>query len=249
MSPNKGKATSKSKRNISILKASPSKPNREVEESQVPKPKRKARKQKIIPDAEPEAAPPAKKLPVPKGKAKAKAKAKASPEPKAKSVPAPKKPGRKKPAAQDDTTAEQEPVTDGRKRPRASKPAGEKKTTEGENTRAKKTRRGKNPVNVAELLQRDRKELLMEFASQFPADMDLEGLKQGAKGMLHELKHTALNIYWRRPACGIKIFSPQPENGGESKSKDTGYFDLTKLDGCFNHKLAVSLRCAEILVT
>lgn len=244
MSPHKVKAVSKSKRNISILKASPSKQNQEVAESQVPKPKRKARKQKTNPDAEPEAMQPAKPLAVPKVKAKAKAKASPEPKAKAKSLPVPKTRSRKKAAAEDNSTAKQEPVTARQKRPRASKQAapGEKKT-------AKKSRKGKQPVNIAELLQRDRKELLLEFASQFPTDMALEDLKQKAKDMLHELTHTALNIYWRRPACGIKIFSPQPEEGGEPKSKDTGYFDLTKLDGCFNHQLTVSLRCAEILVT
>lgn len=117
--------------------------------------------------------------------------------------------------------------------------------------KAKAKSRGRRNVSPEEALLSDPLrsdpivKALMDFASQFPAELEMDGnhdkMKEAMNNALQEpLNWCALNKYWTRNAAGVKILAA---------NQDVHHFSFNFSTAASRHKLAVALRCAELAVS
>lgn len=84
-------------------------------------------------------------------------------------------------------------------------------------------------------------QLLLDYACLFDLTLSLDEVKLQFKSLVCDLKHSRLNKYWTRPACGVTYLQ------GLKGKFDVGTFQFKGPDSCRNWALAISLRCAEML--
>lgn len=70
---------------------------------------------------------------------------------------------------------------------------------------------------------------------------DTEKHDMRSKLFIHHLEESRLNIYWKKPGCGVTSHYQQ---------KDVASFTFAGVDTvCYTVRLATALKCAEMFVT
>ena len=230
---------SKTKRNRRVLKAAASAP--------ATSPIKKARKEGEQAAEKGPEAPSAKAKTQPQGRAKAKAQPKATTA-KAKAKAHPKSKATRETKAKAKAKAKVED----------SKAKGKKPRTPKSVTAPKAPKNSLDVLMVHPLRDDALINELMEFADQFGAEYDEQlswaKFKADVRSALQpmDLTSTALNIYWTKCSCGVKVItSGHGDDDGSRKKKhvDINHFIFTGVDAISTHKAAMSVRCAFLAVS
>ena len=83
---------------------------------------------------------------------------------------------------------------------------------------------------------------LVSFANQVDVGMNVraEAFKVTMRKKLVEMHGYRLNIYWTRQSCGVTNIT---------EGKDLGTFSFNGSSACDAHRIAVAIKCSELMVT